>query len=377
MNIKQKGFTLVEMAIVLMIAGLLLSAFLGVGSAQLQSSRISSTKQKQETIKLALINFISRNYRIPCPAIATLARGAVGYGVEALNPGTCTGTNINGNVVSGIVPWSSLGLSEENADDGYYHRFTYQVALLSTNTNSSTIAGLKGAISIHTNTPALLGPTTNANPTQNQTNDCTIGGFGVGDFNPCAAVVVIVSHGNNGLGAYNSSGIRNTLPSGADEIENTNDDSKFVIKDFSDNTTNPFDDIIIALSSTNLLTPLTTHGSLQDYTSIMYENISNIKNAVIADAINNKNGDSNPYTFPIPSSLPSLPSISVNDPWGTPYVYTRSINNVNVGTNASLIAFTIMSKGPDKASGNSAKDSDNITFTIYVNQLQDAFIKVN
>src|SRR5450830_1933 len=366
MIIKLKGFTLVEMAVVLVISGLMLGAILGVGNAQIQQARISATKTKQEAIKIALINYITRNNRLPCPAIATLAPGVVGYGLEAATPGTCTGATVNGNVVTGIVPWSSLGVTDENATDGYYNRYTYQVALAATNTNLQTVSGLKGAISIHTGTPVAMGPPNGGN----QSNDCTPAG---GNYNPCSAVAVIVSHGINGAGAYSRDGIQKALPAGADELENTNNDSRFVIKDYSDNTANPFDDIVLPLTTSDLLTPLTTHGSLEDYRASINDDLSNIKSAIIADAIKNRVGAISTYGYPIPLALPALPANTLNDPWGLSYIYTRNIvTPVVSGTAGNLPAFTLTSFGPDGVAGG----NDDITTVITVNQLQDAFSKV-
>ena len=365
MRIKSKGFTLIEISVVLVIIGLMLGAILGVGNAQIQQARISTTKQKQEAIKLALINFITRNNRLPCPAIDNLAPGVVGYGVEAVTPGTCTGTTLNGNVVTGIVPWSSLALSDENATDGYYNRYTYQVALAATNTNLQTISGLKGAISIHSGTPAALKPPVAGN----QTNDCTPAG---GNYNPCSAVAIIVSHGANGAGAYSREGIQKPAPTGADELENTNNDSKFVIKDYSENAANPFDDIILPLSTSDLLTPLTAHGSLQDFRSKINEDFSNIKNAVIANAIQNRTLPPSPYNYPISAVLPPLPANTLNDPWGNPYIYTQGVTPVNSSSSGAAIAFSIKTYGPDGA----VNGGDDIKSDVYVNQLQDAFAKV-
>jgi prepilin-type N-terminal cleavage/methylation domain-containing protein len=368
MIIKLKGFTLVEMAVVLVIIGLMLGAVLGVGNAQIQQARISSTKTKQEAIKVALINYITRNNRLPCPAIATLAPGIAGYGLEAATPGTCTGATANGNVVIGIVPWSSLGVTDENATDGYYNRYTYQVALAATNTNLQTISGLKGAISIHTGTPVAMGPPI----VGNQSNDCTPAG---GNYNPCSAVAIIVSHGINGAGAYSIEGVQKALPAvgATDELENIDNDSRFVIKDYSDNAANPFDDIVLPLTASDLITPLTTHGSLKDYRATINDDFSNIKSAIIADAIKNRVGAISPYGYPIPAALPALPANTLNDPWGMPYIYAQNIvTPVVSGTAGNLPAFTLTSLGPDGVVGG----NDDITTVITVNQLQDAFSKV-
>jgi prepilin-type N-terminal cleavage/methylation domain-containing protein len=362
MTLKHKGFTLVEMAVVLVIISLILGTVLGLGNAQIQASKINSTKQKQLAIKLALISFISRNNRLPCPAVATIAKGATGYGVEA--PTGCTGTNLSGAVATGIVPWSTLGVTDENASDGYYNRFSYLVAVDATKTTEQTIVGLKGAISTHIASPAVP----RSAPTGNQSNDCQVG---TSLYNPCAAVVVILSHGVNGNGAYNENGVRKALPTGEDEAENTNDDSKFVVKENSDNQDNPYDDIVLPLSTTDLLTPLTTNGSIKDVSASINEDVTNIKNAIIANAVAYRVNTSGNYSYPIANTLPVLPAKTTSDAWGTPYQYVQIVPSITSATNSSLTAFTITSLGADEA----LNTSDDFLTRISVNDLQDAFAK--
>jgi len=371
MKINHKGFTLVEMAVVLVIIGLMLGTILGMGNAQIQASKISSTKQKEQSIKLALINFISRNNRLPCPAIPTIAKGNVGYGMEAPNLGACTGTNISGTVSTGIVPWSSLGLSDENASDGYYNRFTYQVALAATNTNDQTIVGLRGTSSTHLATPATL----RSPPNGNQTNDCNPNN---NPYNPCSAVVVIISHGTNGSGAYTENGVQKALPNGNDEAENADNDSVFIIKDYSEVAENPFDDIVLALTSSDLLTPLTTNNSIPEVRASINQDVTDIKNAIIANSITNRVfiPASGTHSYPIANNLVNLnlPINSIIDPWANQYTYTLDVNAVNIvsSTNGNINAITLRSSGADATLNN----NDDIVTIITVSQLQDAFAKV-
>lgn len=304
---------------------------------------------------------------MPCPAVPTVGHRAAGDGVEAPTPSTCTGAVINGAVATGIIPWTSLGVSDENATDGYYNRYTYQVTSTATNTNAQTIAGLKGARSIHSATPTALG----LPAAGNQTNDCTPAG---GNYNPCSAVAVIVSHGANAFGAYDRDGTQRALPTAADELANASNVSLFVIKDYSDNAANPFDDILLPLSTSDLITPLTAHGTLQDYRAKINDDFSNIKNAVIANAIASRIGASSPYSYPIPAALPLLPPNTLNDPWGTAYTYVKNsvIPNITSASIGSDVAFTMTSLGSDSVAGG----NDDIQSIVFVNQLQDAFAKV-
>jgi prepilin-type N-terminal cleavage/methylation domain-containing protein len=72
--VARSGFSLVEIAIVLVIAALLLSGLLPLMSAQRTNAAISATRNKGEAIVTALMSFVARNHRLPCPAIATLPR---------------------------------------------------------------------------------------------------------------------------------------------------------------------------------------------------------------------------------------------------------------------------------------------------------------
>lgn len=376
----QNGFTLVELSIVLIVITLILGTVLGLGNAQIQASKINSTKQKQQIIKLALANFISRNNRLPCPAIATLAKGDVGYGVETIDRGTCAATNVNGLVATGIVPFTSLGITDETASDGFYNRFTYQVTLTATNTNEQTIVGLRGASTTHTATPTQLRST----PNGNQSNDCNPQNT---PYNPCNAVVVLISHGTNGNGAYTEDGVQKALPVGADELENADNDSAFVIKDYSEITNNPFDDIVSPITTNDLLSTLTANGSIKGVRSSINDDVNDIKNAIIADAVTNRVFDTatTSYAYPIPtgittdtfpaiSSEVSVTAASISDPWGNRYTYTASneISSIDSSTNASLNVFLIRSAG----AGGVFNDTDDVVTTITVNELQGAFAKV-
>lgn len=350
---KVDGFTLIEMAVVLVIIGLMLAAGIGIGRNLIEQSKINVTKENEQAIKLALLNFIIRNNRLPCPAVATLSKSSAGYGVEATTPNTCTNTTIVDNVAIGVIPWKTLGIASTIASDGYYNRLTYQVTLAATGLNANTIAGLKGNMSIHTNAPA-----TNAN----QSNDCT-----VGNYNPCSAVVAIISHGLNGYGAYTESGSQLGLPNAnTDEEENSNHDAKLVMKEYSYNSANPFDDVIMPLTPSDLLTPLTSKGTFDDYRSVLNKHFADITAAIVADAVSNRSGSAGAYSYPIANTLPSLPVSTTNDPWGNAISYTRNTASIQSGTNSAITAFTLTSNGPDGTLGN----QDDISNIVYVSQVK-------
>lgn len=98
------GFSLVEMAVVLTIVGVLLAGLLPTLSSQVEQQRRNETRKQMEEIKEALIGYAIINGALPCPTTQTDPTNA-GYGVAAA---TCT-TSIT---QEGYLPWKTLGLSE-------------------------------------------------------------------------------------------------------------------------------------------------------------------------------------------------------------------------------------------------------------------------
>lgn len=102
----QAGFSLVEMAIVLAIVGLLLSGLLPTISSQIEQQRRNETRKQMDEIKEALLGFAIINGRLPCPA-TTADPGNANYGVE---DASCpTGS------ADGYLPWKTLGVPETDA----------------------------------------------------------------------------------------------------------------------------------------------------------------------------------------------------------------------------------------------------------------------
>ena len=65
------GFTITEMAVVLVIVGLLFVFLIPVSNTLLSNQRRSATLQTLQNIQAALNNFVIVNKRLPCPANGT------------------------------------------------------------------------------------------------------------------------------------------------------------------------------------------------------------------------------------------------------------------------------------------------------------------
>jgi prepilin-type N-terminal cleavage/methylation domain-containing protein len=308
---RTRGFTLIEMAFVLVIAGLVISGALTMYKSLTINTAISTTRVREEAARTALISFISRNNRLPCPAVPTLASNDPLYGHEAATPGTCTNTTY-GPIAIGILPWLDLGMPDENAQDAYSHRITYAVALAATNLTADTVTGMKGVMSVYPHKFVA----------------------GMLALNPSSpAVVVLISHGFNGYGAYlPDNGVRMAPPPGVDEQENTDADVNFVKGAYSESPTNPFDDIVLWQTPTDLLTPLARDGAIPSARSVTNDRMHAMQETLIGQTIL--------ASGVVPTILPAG-----LDGWNQPFGYTYTTQNVcNGGTGP---AFTIVSPGPD------------------------------
>lgn len=127
---KYKGFTLVEMAIVLVILGFVLGALLLPLQAQRQQLAQSQTENTLELAKQALLGFAQSRGRLPCPATAA------SNGMELPLGGT-TAANPLCNQQTGFLPAATLGIQPIDAQgfalDAWNNRIRYAV--------TQTIAG--------------------------------------------------------------------------------------------------------------------------------------------------------------------------------------------------------------------------------------------
>jgi prepilin-type N-terminal cleavage/methylation domain-containing protein len=140
-NIKNKhtnrletGFTLIELAVVLVIIAILLSGGIEFRAGYIRNKNIALTNQRIENIAAHLNYFIGKYKRLPCPTLAggganyvypnyDTANNAYGYervGTFCENPG-------NSVQAMGEVPWLSLGIPESMVKDGWGNKFMYRV----------------------------------------------------------------------------------------------------------------------------------------------------------------------------------------------------------------------------------------------------------
>ena len=101
---KQTGFSLLELALVLMIIALVLGGMLNPLGSLLEGRQRTGAETGLERIKEALVGFAVINGYLPCPTTATDPNSA-DYGLEDIG---CS-TDPTGE---GYIPWRTLGVPE-------------------------------------------------------------------------------------------------------------------------------------------------------------------------------------------------------------------------------------------------------------------------
>ncbi|MES1983271.1 MAG: prepilin-type N-terminal cleavage/methylation domain-containing protein [Pseudomonadota bacterium] len=237
----QDGFTLIEMALVLMIAGLLLGGLLVPLGAQLEQRRIAATEKNLDEIKDALTGYAIINGQLPCPAIPGLAAGQINAGISRTPP--CTGASS-----AGVLPWATLGVSES---DAWGNRYTYRVTDYFADGIGSTFGS---------------GCTPSPAPTQATFALCTAGNLDVlsaatgGTKIALGTAAIIISHGKNGAGAYTPQGLQLTISSNPDERENSDGSAN---NNYVSHTATPsYDDLVAWISTPILFNRMVAAGKL-------------------------------------------------------------------------------------------------------------------
>jgi len=231
--VRCSGFTLVELAVTLVIVTLVLGSFLVPLVAQVERRQISDTQKALEEIKEALVGYAIANGNLPCPDINN-------DGIEDFQPGTGKCISILGGIAGGNLPWVTLGIA--NAD-AWGNRFRYVMNAL--------YAQRAPAALFTIGTPG------------NDVRVCTTAACAA--TLSTTAVAAVISHGKNGYGAMNSmTNLLNPAPVGVDELENTNADANVVsrVQTAVGTPAGEFDDIVTWLSRYTLFNRMVAAGKL-------------------------------------------------------------------------------------------------------------------
>lgn len=264
-----KGFTLIELSIVIIIVGILVLPLMQLFTNYEKEKRVQITKDNINKA-FSLINGWGEP-RYPCPTDRSLAKNSPNYGIEQCDITTiplCTAPGLQGicrfqtaidrdtppdgvgdfiviggipsqtydyNTITGVPDLASLkpivGARPSEFIDGWYNQLTYAVSeKLMLPTKTSTNIDFKlGVISVQNE---------NGQPTSGVNND--------GQF-------VVLSHGRNGSGAFTTDSVSLGCPAGSMETENCNEDSTFVsaLGHYEGTVAQYYDDYIKAYSKSS------------------------------------------------------------------------------------------------------------------------------
>jgi type II secretory pathway pseudopilin PulG len=213
------GFSLLEMAVVLIIAGILIVPLIKGLDVYFQYKDSQTTKDNIAEVNRAIAGFVQLNGRLPCPARIDATPSDPDFGEEqncattlpGEVPGAIAGTDTQ--IVIGAVPFRDLNIRPSDTIDGWDNRLTFAVTK---------------RLAIATTPP----------PTNPQPLNVALGTIAYEDSNGISlvtpantAIYALVSHGEKGDGAHTSEGIlKSPCPTvGATvDFENCNNDSLFV-----------------------------------------------------------------------------------------------------------------------------------------------------
>jgi prepilin-type N-terminal cleavage/methylation domain-containing protein len=183
------GFTLIELAVVLFIIGLLLGGLMIPIATSVEQRNRAETEERLKAIQDALYGFAVVNGRLPCPdceASSGCTINTADDGLEDINGNFCEVTETSSAYV-GNLPWSTLNVTQF---DAWGYAYTYRVS----KTYSRAVAACT----------ATGGTCTACNPNNTAAFDlCAVGDMNISKTDGGTANVaqnvpaIVISHGKN------------------------------------------------------------------------------------------------------------------------------------------------------------------------------------
>ncbi|MBY0501122.1 MAG: type II secretion system GspH family protein [Alphaproteobacteria bacterium] len=201
----EAGFSLLEMAIVMLIVGLVGGLSLPLLTAQINRAALVKTRANQEYVLNAIATYVEKNRIFPCPADPHVS--GPDYGLEQ--------KECQGKKGEGILPFKTLGISEVYAKDGFKHLMTYVVDPGLTNRKNQnllqTVEG--GQITVKNEEGDSILP-------QREKRR--------GAISPNFIAFLLISHGESGVGAFGGKGQSTKLSGKASPQKKENCDGNFI-----------------------------------------------------------------------------------------------------------------------------------------------------
>lgn len=201
----ETGFSLLEIAIVMLILGLIGGLSLPLITAQINRAGIVKTRTNQEYALNAIAAYVEKNRIFPCPADPQVSGSD--YGLEQ--------KECQGKKGEGILPFKTLGMSEIYAKDGFKHLMTYVVDPgLTHRKNQNLLQTVEGGqITIKNEEGVSVLPQKEAKK---------------GPISPNFIALLLISHGESGVGAFTGKGQSTKFSGKASPQKKENSDGNFI-----------------------------------------------------------------------------------------------------------------------------------------------------
>jgi prepilin-type N-terminal cleavage/methylation domain-containing protein len=255
---RETGFTLIELAIVLVIIGVLAGSFLATLGSRIETTRRAEAEKEMGVIKQALYGYAMSQTppHLPCPDCRTAAMcpstpsASLNDGIEDRAGAVCDVGNTPGN-----IPWKTLGLG---SGDPWGNRYTYWVSGWAADVNTTV------------SPPTGIELTKSPNPSTPGKEPATIKtrvGTAFPDVSD-SVVAVIMTQGKDG---YGSISIQNILTpavptTNVDEKDNLDNNLVFVsrapTKSGATTAGGEFDDMLVWISEYELKAKMVEAGVL-------------------------------------------------------------------------------------------------------------------
>ena len=232
---RNRGFTLIEIAIVLLVISFALGSMLLPISASNLNRQIRETQLELDEIKVAIVNYTMINGFLPCPDTDFTGNNFSSIdGRENRTAGTC-------NALVGVLPFATLDLphSKDSWGQYYFYRVTGSFADNGTGTDGTGCSATpKSGISFEM---------------------CSTGDMNVYSSTTLTATVKVASS----VPVIIFSTGKNRATMSSTEAENTDGDSDFIKTTFGRaSDIIPFDDMVIWISSNELIGAMINAGQL-------------------------------------------------------------------------------------------------------------------
>jgi type II secretory pathway pseudopilin PulG len=249
------GFTLIELAVAVLVLTLLLGSILVPLATQVEQRKVSDTRKALDEAREALIGFAAANGRLPCPA------SAASNGAESFAAGGSASNGACSNFFDGFLPAAALGFtptdSQGYAVDGWgltQNRIRYAVW-------TGTVNGITNPLT-RTSGMSSAGM---ANLAAAQFLYVCNSGTGVTAGTNCGTAVTLASSAAAVI--YSVGPNAATGGSSAHEAENPNPnggsaDRIFVSRDWSNAAGSEFDDIVTWIGTSPLFNRMIAAGQL-------------------------------------------------------------------------------------------------------------------